>query len=122
MGWCELRDALASHVPSTVIQLGKKFSHLQQYDDHVTLHFTEGAPVDAKTVLGADGIFSRVRQQTLNDGLPDFTVRIMLLLAESGLNHVLQVTYCGIIVIMHGYKACFSTCQNVHTISLWRCR
>jgi len=78
MGWCELRDGLAAHVPSNSIQLGRRFSHMQQHDDHVRLHFKDGRPVDAKLVIGADGIFSQVRQQTLDDGPPDFTVRIFL--------------------------------------------
>ena len=74
MGWCELRDGLADHVPTTAVELGRRFSHLEQHQDHVTVHFRSSASIDAKIVVGADGIFSKVRQQTLNDGLPQFTV------------------------------------------------
>ena len=74
MGWCELRNGLADHVPTTAVELGRRFSHLEQHQDHVTVHFQSGASIDAKIVVGADGIFSKVRQQSLNDGLPQFTV------------------------------------------------
>lgn len=74
MGWCELRNGLADYVPTTTVDLDRRFSHLQQHQDHVTLHFKTGAAVDAKIVVGADGIFSKVRQQVLNDGLPEFLV------------------------------------------------
>ncbi|DBA92561.1 hypothetical protein WJX77_007472 [Trebouxia sp. C0004] len=73
MGWSELRDGLAEHLPAGAIHLNKRFSKLQQYDDHVELHFTDGTSVEAKIVVGADGCFSKIRQQTLGDGLPDFT-------------------------------------------------
>jgi 2-polyprenyl-6-methoxyphenol hydroxylase-like FAD-dependent oxidoreductase len=80
MGWSELRDGLADHLPAGAIHLNKRFSQLQQHADHVELHFTDGTSVEAKIVVGADGCFSKIRQQTLGDGLPDFTV--------SCLNHI----------------------------------
>ena len=45
----------------------------------VTLHFDgEGqAPVRAKLLVGADGYFSRVRKQCLDDGPPKFAVCLM---------------------------------------------
>ena len=75
MGWSELRDGLADHLPAGTVHLNKRCSELQQHDDHVHLHFTDGTSVEAKIVVGADGCFSKIRQQTLGDGLPDFTVR-----------------------------------------------
>ncbi len=77
MGWSELRDGLADYLPAETIHLNKRFSRFQQHDDHVQLHFTDGTSVEAKIVVGADGCFSRIRQQTLVDGLPDFTVSCM---------------------------------------------
>lgn len=74
MGWCELRNGLADHVPTTTVELGRRFSRLEQHQDHATVHFRSGVSIDAKIVVGADGIFSKVRQQTLNDGLPHFIV------------------------------------------------
>lgn len=61
-------------VPSSNINLSKRLSHLVMKEDAVTLHFTDKSTVDAKVVVGADGCFSKVRQQTLADGLPDHTV------------------------------------------------
>jgi 2-polyprenyl-6-methoxyphenol hydroxylase-like FAD-dependent oxidoreductase len=45
-------------------------------DDEVLVSFRErDAPVGARLLVGADGYFSRVRRQCLNDGLPEFSVR-----------------------------------------------
>ncbi len=47
----------------------------EETEDGVTLHFDHGQPpVHAKLVVGADGYFSKVRTQCLNDGPPDFVV------------------------------------------------
>ena len=61
-------------VPSSNIHLNKRLSHLVQHQDAVTLHFTDQSTVDARVVVGADGCFSKIRQQTLQDGLPEYTV------------------------------------------------
>ena len=74
LGWSELRNGVAEHVPADCIHLGKRFSHLQQFDDHVQLSFADGESVDAKVLVGADGTFSKIRQHTLADGLPTFAV------------------------------------------------
>ena len=74
MGWSELRNTLAEFVPAKAIHLNKRFLRLEQFDDHVRLHFTDGSSVDAKVVVGADGVFSKIRQQAVGDGLADFTV------------------------------------------------
>ncbi len=48
----------------------------EETEDGVTLHFDHGQPsVHAKVLVGADGYFSKVRTQCLNDGPPDFVVR-----------------------------------------------
>ena len=74
-GWSDLRAVLAEWLPSDTLQLGKKFASLQQHEDHVEVHFTDSSSVKARVLVGADGNFSKVRQQTLNDGLPEFGVR-----------------------------------------------
>ena len=74
VGWTELRNALASFLPDGTIRLDKRFSTLEQHDEFVTLHFSDHTTVDARIVVGADGCFSKVRQQTIADGLPEFTV------------------------------------------------
>lgn len=80
LGWSELRYALAAEVPASNINLGKRLSHLEPHEDFVTLHFTDDSTVDAKVVVGADGCFSKVRQHTLDDGLPEFMVGTKLCL------------------------------------------
>ncbi len=43
-------------------------------DDHgVTLYTTDGGKVQGDVLVGADGLWSRVRQQLLNDGAPHVT-------------------------------------------------
>jgi len=43
--------------------------------NRVTIHFDRGHPsVRAKVLVGADGYFSRIRKQCLNDGPPLFAV------------------------------------------------
>lgn len=47
--------------------------------DGVTIHFDRGQPsVHAKRLIGADGYFSRICKQCLNDGPPMFSVRPLL--------------------------------------------
>lgn len=47
----------------------------EEDEDGVTVHFDRGQPsVRAKVLIGADGYFSRVRKQCLNDGPPMFAV------------------------------------------------
>lgn len=73
-GWAELRDALARFLPDGTICLDRQLSCLQQQADRVELHFADGMSVQAKVVIGADGCFSKVRQKTVADGPPEFTV------------------------------------------------
>ncbi len=51
---------------------------MNKYDEDengVTIHFDRGHPsVRAKVLIGADGYFSRIRKQCLNDGPPLFAV------------------------------------------------
>lgn len=51
---------------------------MTKYDEDengVTIHFDRGHPsVRAKVLIGADGYFSRIRKQCLNDGPPLFAV------------------------------------------------
>ena len=74
-GWSDVRDAFVSWLPPGTVQLSKHFSSLEQHDDHVVVHFADGSSVAARVVVGADGCFSEVRQQTLGDGPPHYEVR-----------------------------------------------
>lgn len=73
-GWSDLRMILHDFLPAGTVQLGKKFAALQQHHDHVEVCFTDGSSVTARVLIGADGNFSKVRQQVLNDGLPEYAV------------------------------------------------
>lgn len=49
--------------------------HYDANEDGVTLHFgRDQPPVHTKLLIGADGYFSKVRKQCLNDGPPQFAV------------------------------------------------
>ncbi len=55
--------------------VGPQMKSYEEDEDGVTLHFDHGQPpVHAKLAVGADGYFSKVRTQCLNDGPPDFVV------------------------------------------------
>ncbi len=52
-----------------------QLTHYDADEDGVTLHFDQGqSTVRAKVVVGADGYFSKIRRQCLNDGPPQFAV------------------------------------------------
>ena len=76
-------------------------THYAEDKRGVTLHFDRDQPaVHAKLLVGADGYFSKVRSQCLNDGPPTFNVGAVLL---SNLTSVIELltTYrlliCGIL-------------------------
>ena len=50
-------------------------THYEQVADGTLIHFKDGQPPQhARFVIGADGFFSKVRKQCLDDGPPHFTV------------------------------------------------
>jgi 2-polyprenyl-6-methoxyphenol hydroxylase-like FAD-dependent oxidoreductase len=53
-----------------------RFESYEEDSEGVTVHFQGGMPgaVRAKVLVGADGYFSGVRQQCLDDGPPNFGV------------------------------------------------
>ena len=57
-----LHEALASAVPETTVQLGKRLVGLEQRDDRVELAFADGSRAQAGAVIGADGVHSTVRE------------------------------------------------------------
>lgn len=48
-------------------------TRFEQHDDGVTLHTDGGREFQGDVLVGADGLWSRVRQQLLNDGAPRAT-------------------------------------------------
>jgi salicylate hydroxylase len=55
-----------------VIHLGRKCIGLMQTPDHVELRFETGDPVQAKLVVGADGVHSVVRDNLFGAARPEF--------------------------------------------------
>ena len=54
-------------------------THYAEDEHGVTLHFNREQPaVRAKLLVGADGYFSKVRSQCLDDGPPTFNVGALL--------------------------------------------
>ncbi len=56
------------------------FESYEEDEEGVTVRFAGGepGPVRAKVLIGADGYFSAVRQQCLDDGPPNFAVGALL--------------------------------------------
>ncbi|KAL0048045.1 hypothetical protein WJX82_006382 [Trebouxia sp. C0006] len=78
LGWHEIRQLLYEHLPSELVEFDKQLTHYDSDKDGVTLHFDRGQPaVHAKVLVGADGYFSKVRAQCLDDGPPQFANMVM---------------------------------------------
>jgi 6-hydroxynicotinate 3-monooxygenase len=58
-----LYQRMIDALPEGMLQLGRECTGLEDHGDGVTLRFTEGDPVQADVVVGADGIGSFVRAQ-----------------------------------------------------------
>ena len=59
----DLLASLLSAVPPERIHLGREFSHLEQLNSKVRVHFAGGGAEEHDVVIAADGIRSRVRAQ-----------------------------------------------------------
>ncbi|CAL5227826.1 g10854 [Coccomyxa viridis] len=78
LGWHEIRQTLYESLPEGVVEFGKKFDrYSDEGDAGVHVHFKDGDEVQAKVLIGADGYFSGVRAQMLDDGPPEFTGNVM---------------------------------------------
>ena len=67
-----LRDVLLRELENTV-QFGKEFVHYEEKGDKVVAHFEDGTSVEGDLLVGADGMYSRVRRQYLPDFNPVHT-------------------------------------------------
>jgi 2-polyprenyl-6-methoxyphenol hydroxylase-like FAD-dependent oxidoreductase len=61
----DLLDALISALPADRVRLGHDFGYLERQKSSVGIHFTNGVSVEHDFLIGADGIRSRVRAQSL---------------------------------------------------------
>ena len=55
------------------LHLDRTLSRFVQSEEGVTLHMTDGLEVQGDVLVGADGLWSQVRQQLLHDGAPRAT-------------------------------------------------
>src|SRR5271167_3538892 len=61
----DLLDALISALPADRVRLGHNFAHLERQQSSVGIQFSNGVSVEHDFLIGADGIRSRVRCQSL---------------------------------------------------------
>src|ERR1700689_3158683 len=61
----DLLDALISALPADRVRLGHDFGHLERQPTSVGIPFSNGVSVEHDFLIGADGIRSRVRSQSL---------------------------------------------------------
>jgi 2-polyprenyl-6-methoxyphenol hydroxylase-like FAD-dependent oxidoreductase len=61
----DLLDALISALPADRVRLGHDFGHLERQSSSVGIHFSNGVSAEHDFLIGADGIRSRVRSQSL---------------------------------------------------------
>ncbi|KAL0047809.1 hypothetical protein WJX82_000477 [Trebouxia sp. C0006] len=78
IGWHECRQLLFDQLPSSTVEFDKQMTHYEEDDKGIILHFDRGQPsVHAKVLVGADGYFSKVRAQCLDDGPPTFNESVL---------------------------------------------
>ncbi len=58
------------------LHLGSEFDRYEQNGSGVTVHTTAGRELQADLLLGADGVWSKVRQRLLDDGAPVATGKL----------------------------------------------
>lgn len=63
----DLQRILYEKLDSDTVELGKKFSRLEQDREYITSMFEDGEMVKSKILIGADGVHSRVRQNIIED-------------------------------------------------------
>src|SRR5579863_7862994 len=61
----DLLEALISALPADRVRLGHDFQHLERKSSSVGIQFSNGVSVEHDFLIGADGIRSRVRSQSL---------------------------------------------------------
>lgn len=64
-----LLRACASH-PGVTLVTGRAAQSYSQFNNGVTLHFDAGEPARGDLLIGADGLWSRIRKAMLGDGPP----------------------------------------------------
>lgn len=68
----DLREAMLSRVAPDTLHLGKSLSDVHEQGDRVLLRFEDGSEASADTVIGADGLRSKVREVLRGHEPPKF--------------------------------------------------
>ena len=63
----ELYARMLDEVPQDLIKPDHEFEHFVEEGDGVTLHFNNREPIRADVLIGADGIYSKIRNQLFPD-------------------------------------------------------
>ncbi len=66
----ELHSILANALPQGVVRINKRFSAYQNSNNGVVAFFEDGGSETFDFLIGADGLYSKVRDQMHNDGKP----------------------------------------------------
>jgi 2-polyprenyl-6-methoxyphenol hydroxylase-like FAD-dependent oxidoreductase len=66
----DLQQALLSALPPDCVLLGEQFVDFDKTGSVVTARFASGRTASGDALIGADGLFSRVRTQLIGDGKP----------------------------------------------------
>lgn len=72
-----LSQILSDTLPAGALRFSAELVELKQTDDAVTAYFADGSSESADLVIGADGIWSRVRRWVDADAEPEFTDQVM---------------------------------------------
>ena len=68
----DLLNALLKQLPSQILHLEYDLQDFSQDKDYVRVRFKNGKEIQAKLIIGADGINSLVRKKVIGDGAPMF--------------------------------------------------
>ena len=85
----KLRQSLLDALEPGTVKWGKRLERYEESDDGVTLVFEDGTTEEAGILVGADGIFSRVRAQKLGDEPLSYLGVLVVLGICRGVDHAL---------------------------------
>ena len=85
----KLRQSLLEALEPECVKWGKRFDAYEEVDDGVVLKFEDGTSAKAGILVGADGIFSRVRAQKLGDEPLSYLGVLVVLGICRGVDHPL---------------------------------
>jgi len=120
-----LHEVLLEHLKPETLICGKKCSGIKQYEDEVSVRFSDGTEIVAHLIIAADGIHSTIRKQLIPTSVPRFAGytcwRAVIENPGTSINHSVSAeTWCkqgrfGISPLTNNkiyWYACIKTHQN----------